>query len=38
VKDKGAKDWTSISEKLNENILDHIKKLNDEDKDEVSYN
>lgn len=37
VKEKGPKDWTAISEKLNENILEHIKNLSEEDKDDISY-
>lgn len=37
VKEKGPKDWTAISEKLNENIQEYIKNHNDEDKEEISY-
>jgi hypothetical protein len=37
VKEKGPKDWTAISEKLNENILEHIKILSEEDKEDISY-
>jgi hypothetical protein len=37
VKEKGPKDWTAISEKLNENILEHIKNLSEEDKEDISY-
>lgn len=37
MKEKGPKDWTAISEKLNENIQEYIKNHNDEDKEEISY-
>lgn len=37
VKEKGPKDWTGISEMLNENLITHIKKLSNEEKEEINY-
>jgi hypothetical protein len=37
VRENGPKDWTAISEKLNENIQEHIKNLNEEDKEDINY-